>query len=164
MNLPEPIQSIYESRFFLVLFSIFATQVYNYIFKPPVDKLVANFVPFTQRRLLLGQKQDYLAVCEYKQGTRNVSLDSARIVSQMVTSFFGFWLGTALVIAEGTRLNGKVLTIREMLFLLAITLFAVNCMAAFIRNKRSLDARCHIFSNFEHFEKKFTEVDITLNE
>jgi len=164
VNLPEPIQSIYESRFFLALFSIFLTQVYNYVFKPSVDRLIANFVPFNKKRALLSLKEDYLAVYEYKQGTRDITLESANSVAEMVTWLFVFLLSTGFVIAEGMRLNGKELTVQDMFVLLSTTLASINCLVVFVRNKRSLDARCYIFSNFEHFKKKFAEIGITLSE
>ena len=84
----------------------------------------------------------------------------------MVTWLFCLsYLVQGFVIPEGMETQWKrTYCFKDMFVLLSTTLASINCLVVFVRNKRSLDARCYIFSNFEHFKKKFAEIGITLSE
>jgi hypothetical protein len=173
--LPEPVQAVVDSRFFVAAVVFVLTQLYNYIAKPYIDKAVSNFVPFIKKRYLLSLKDDYLAVCEYKLGLRDSSLESATLVMESINNLtLSLLTALVLMVFSGVGYYLEYSDISEfkktafvadgfkMTVFFVVSIPSASLFTAFLRKSVLLSSRAYIYRNFDELQKKFDELGISL--
>jgi hypothetical protein len=164
VTLPEPVQAVVDSRYFVAAVVFVLTQLYNYIAKPYIDKAASNFVPFVKKRFLMSLKDDYLTVCEYKLGIRDSSLENTRLIlstiSNLIIVFLSLLIAGVVASPLVTYSDNKF---KEIGFIISALSLSALQFTSLLRERASLTARIYIYRNFDELQKKFDELGISLN-